>query len=232
MFFKSAEPNFSNLRLERVANLPLHVHRNADAARAGQLFDARSDVHAVAINVAVAMNHVADVNADLEFDPPVGRDVMVALGQGALDFDGALRRFQRAAEFDQESVADGFDFGAVKPRKNFAQQAGDVPRATRERALIVALGQRAVAHHVGEHDGGELALFGLHHQFSLMTISVNNNGQAILSQPKAFCRIADVVVGMISSECALTERQTILARMFQLGVRALTLAARPKRSNL
>ena len=122
MFFKSAEPNFSNLRLERIANLPLHIHGNADAACAGQLFDARSDVDAVAINIAVAMNHVADVNADFEFNPPVGRDVMVALGQGALDFDGALRGFQGAAEFDEESVANGFDLGAVEPGKDFAEE--------------------------------------------------------------------------------------------------------------
>ena len=47
---------------------------------------------------------------------------MVALGQCALDFDGTLGRFQRAVEFDQERVADGFDFRAVEPRKNLAQQ--------------------------------------------------------------------------------------------------------------
>ena len=63
------------------------------------------------------MHHIADVNADLDFDAPVGRHVVVALGQRALDFDGALRRFQRAVELDQESVADRFDLGAVEPRK-------------------------------------------------------------------------------------------------------------------
>ena len=68
------------------------------------------------------MNYIADVNADLELDAPVGRDVMVALGQGALDLDRALRRFQRTAEFYKESVTDCFDFGAVKARKDRAQQ--------------------------------------------------------------------------------------------------------------
>ncbi len=68
------------------------------------------------------MDHVADVNADLEFDPTVGSDVVISFCQGPLDFDGALRRFQRAAEFDQESITDGFDFRSVKPRKDFAQQ--------------------------------------------------------------------------------------------------------------
>ena len=68
------------------------------------------------------MHHVTNVNADLQFDPPIGGHVAIAFGQGALDLDGALGRFQRAVELDQEGVADGFDFGAVEARKDFAQQ--------------------------------------------------------------------------------------------------------------
>jgi len=97
------------------------------------------------------------VNADFEFNPPIGRDVMVALGQGALDFDGALRRFQRAAEFDQESVTDGFDLGTVELGKDFAQEP-TVFFEQFESESIVALGQGAVAHHVSEHDGSEFPL--------------------------------------------------------------------------
>ena len=67
--------------------------------------------------------------------------------------DGALRRFQRAVELDQETVTDRFNFGAVKAGKNFAQQL-PVFLQQFERQLVVALGERAVAHHVGEHDGG------------------------------------------------------------------------------
>ena len=63
------------------------------------------------------MHDVADVNPDFEFDPPVGSDVTVALGQDALDFDGALGRFQGAAEFHEKGVANRFDFHAVKRGK-------------------------------------------------------------------------------------------------------------------
>ena len=42
---------------------------------------------------------------------------MVALGERALDFDGALRRLQRAVELDEERVADGFDLRAVEARE-------------------------------------------------------------------------------------------------------------------
>jgi hypothetical protein len=41
--------------------LPFHIHRNANPARAGECFDARSDIHPVAVNVAVAMHDIADV---------------------------------------------------------------------------------------------------------------------------------------------------------------------------
>ena len=67
------------------------------------------------------MHDVANVNSNLQFDPAIRCDIMVPLGQGPLDFDGALRRFQRAPELDQERVPNSFDFRAVKPRENFAQ---------------------------------------------------------------------------------------------------------------
>jgi len=106
------------------------------------------------------MDNIADVNADLEFDPPVAGNVVVGLGQGALDFDAALRRFQRAAEFHKESITDDFDFGAVKARENLPQQMAMFFEQL-EGEPVVALRQRAVTHHVGEHDGGEFTLFDL-----------------------------------------------------------------------
>jgi hypothetical protein len=39
-----------------------------------------------------------------------------------LNLDRALRRFQRAVELDQKCIADGFNFAAVKARKDFAEQ--------------------------------------------------------------------------------------------------------------
>src|SRR6185436_3606911 len=98
----------------RVPNLPLHIHRDADAARARQRLDARGDVHAVPVNIPAAMHHVADVNADLDLDAPVATHVMIALGQRALDFDAALRGFQGTVELDEEGVADGFNLSAIE----------------------------------------------------------------------------------------------------------------------
>src|SRR3954470_1807141 len=100
------------------------------------------------------MYDVADVNADFKLDPPVGGDVGVALGQAALDFDRALRGFQSAPEFNEKSIADGFDLDAVKTGKNLTEQSAVLFQQL-EGELIITLSQGAVAHHVGEHDGGE-----------------------------------------------------------------------------
>ena len=95
---------------------------------------------------------------------------MIALGQRALDFDRALGRFQRAIEFDQESVTDCFNLGAIEARKGFAEQP-PMFLSQFQRQLVVALRQRGVAHHVCEHDRGELALFaGCAHGPSLTTL--------------------------------------------------------------
>ena len=85
---------------------------------------------------------------------------MVALGERALDFDAALRRLQSAVKLDEERVADGLDLRAVEPGEQRSQQGAMVLEQLL-RELLVALGERAVAHHVGEHDGGQLALFGV-----------------------------------------------------------------------
>lgn len=131
-------------------------------------------------DIALAVNHVADVNADFKFNPPIGRDVMVALGQGALDFDGTLRSLQGAAEFDEESVTDGFDLGSVEPGKDFAKEPTMFFQQF-ESESIVALGQRAVAHHVCEHDGGEFPLphIGAHGSVN-STVRINTaNGEPV-----------------------------------------------------
>jgi len=87
-------------------------------------------------------------------------DVVIALGQRALNFNGALGRFEGALELDQESVADGFNLAAIKPRKQRAQQAPMFFQQL-DRQRLIALRQCAVADHFGEHDGGQFALFGV-----------------------------------------------------------------------
>ena len=104
------------------------------------------------------MDYVADVNADSNLDLAVCGSIGIAMGQCSLDFNRALGCFQCTPEFDQEGVANGFYFRAVKPRKDFAKNLSMFLQQFLGK-FFVALAQRAVADHVGEHDGGQSALF-------------------------------------------------------------------------
>jgi hypothetical protein len=98
------------------------------------------------------MHHVANVNADSNLDLPISRSIGIVFCQGALNRNGALGRFQRAVELDQERVTNGFYFSAVKARKDFPKNFSMFLQQFLGK-LFVPLAQRAVAHHVGEHDG-------------------------------------------------------------------------------
>ena len=69
----------------------------------------RGNVDAIAKNIIVIEDDVADVNSDPEIDPCIGRHVGVPIRHAALDFDRAARRVDCAGEFDQHAVAGGFD---------------------------------------------------------------------------------------------------------------------------
>ena len=53
------------------------------------------------------------MNADAKFDPPIRRNPSVALDEPVLHFDGAARRVDHAAEFDDRTVASALDDAAV-----------------------------------------------------------------------------------------------------------------------
>ena len=79
------------------------------------------------------------------------------LDQRRLDRDGAARCLQRAAELHEEPVAGSFDLVSAVLEKDGPQPALMLGQQI-ERQRFVALRQRAVADHVGEHDRRELAL--------------------------------------------------------------------------
>src|SRR5207247_4754247 len=64
--------------VELVAHLIAHDTADADAARLGERLEAGGDVDAVAIDVVVVADDVADIDADAELDALVGRTIAVA----------------------------------------------------------------------------------------------------------------------------------------------------------
>jgi len=74
-----------------------------------------------------------------------------------LYFDRALHGIQSAFEVDKECISDRLDFRAIVLWKNGTQQPVMFLKDL-ERKRFVLLRQSAVAHHIREHDGGQVAM--------------------------------------------------------------------------
>ena len=73
------------LVLHAIAQMIAHAARHADAAGLGDPFEPCRDVDAVAENVAILDQDIADVDADAKQHPAFRRDRIVGLGQRLLD---------------------------------------------------------------------------------------------------------------------------------------------------
>ena len=92
-----------------------------------------------------------------QFNATLARDIVIAFRKRALD-SSAHGTASRRSELEQESVADGFNLGAMEARQNLAHDATMFLEQL-ESEGFVALRHRAVTDHVGKHNGCELALF-------------------------------------------------------------------------
>src|SRR5205823_14268244 len=101
-----------NIR-ELVADLVAHDPRDADPARFGQCLQPRRDVDAVAIDVVILGDDVAQIDPDAELDSPLDGDAGIALGHRVLHLDRAMHRVDDAGELDEETVTGGLDDAAT-----------------------------------------------------------------------------------------------------------------------
>ena len=164
--------------LHLVAHLPPGVLREANPAGIGNALDPRSDVDPIAHQVAVGLlDHVAEMNADPEFDAFVLRDAGVALGRAALDRDGAAHRVDDAAELDDEAVAGALDHPAVMRPDRRIEKIASQRAQPRERAIFVRPGETAEADDVGGEDRGDFP--GLGHGGARVRIAQDRRRLAI-----------------------------------------------------
>jgi hypothetical protein len=144
--------------VELALDLIVDVAGDADAARLGEALEARRDVDAVAEDVAVLEDDVADVDADAKADAPRFGLGGLALRHAVLDRDRALNRVDRARELDQGAVAGELDHTAVILGGERSRELDPVRLDPRERTGFVQADQPAVAHNVHGHDGRELTI--------------------------------------------------------------------------
>ena len=99
-------------KIDLAPDLPVGVIGQADPARFCNAFKTGSNVDAVAKDIVVIDDDVADVDADAEFDPLILRHRSVLLGHAALDFNGAAYCIDGAGKLDQHAVAGRLDDAA------------------------------------------------------------------------------------------------------------------------
>jgi hypothetical protein len=144
--------------VEPACRILLHPRRYADPAGLGQAFEPGCDVDAIAKDVAVLDDDVADIDPDAPLYAPLGRNRVVALGHARLHLDRAAQRVDDARELDEKAVSAGlYDPAAVLGDLRINQIRAD-PLEPRECTLLVGANQARVAGHVRREDGGEPAL--------------------------------------------------------------------------
>src|ERR1700682_1711554 len=170
--------DIGELHRELVGDLLVDGARDADAADRRDALQTRRDVYAVAEKIAVALDHVADGDADAEAHLPAGRIGRVAGAQAFLDVEGAAHRLDGAGKFGEHGVARGIEnppAGAGDEVVHHRAIGGEPP----QRLLLVFGDELAVAGNVGSENGRD---FSVHR-----TPAASLAGSARLQAPARSC---------------------------------------------
>jgi hypothetical protein len=104
-----------------VGHLFIDCARHAQAAGLCQALEACRDIHAVAEQVTVALNHVPDGNANPEVHLPARGIGKIAGAQAFLHVDRAAHGFDRARELRQDRIARGVEDTAGTARDEIVE---------------------------------------------------------------------------------------------------------------
>ncbi len=151
---------------QTVGNLIAHRRGNADSARLRQRFKPRGDVDAVAEDIVVLNDHVAQIDSDAVEERTRRRHVAIAPGHPFLKFDRAAQRLGDALKFHQQAIAGGLDdaaFAFCDRRVDQLEPHGFQPG---KRPGLVDFHQPAIADHIRGQNRGQPAMhiraFGVH----------------------------------------------------------------------
>jgi hypothetical protein len=106
-------PNVIPADLDLAPHLSIGVVRNANAARLGNAFQPGGDVDAIAKDIVVVYDDIADMDTDPVLNSDLLRDIGILRGHGALDFDRTAGRIDGAGKFHQQAVTGGLDDAAM-----------------------------------------------------------------------------------------------------------------------
>ena len=128
-------------KIEPGSHLAIRVFGEADTVWLRDALQPRSDVDAVAHQVAVALfDDIAQMDADTELDAPLGRQPSIALDHAALDLDRAAHGVDHAAKFDKCAIACPLDDTAVMHGDSRIDQVASECPQSRQCAILIGAG--------------------------------------------------------------------------------------------
>jgi hypothetical protein len=134
-----------------------HCPRDTDPAWLGECFQARRDIDAVAKDVAVFGDDVAQIDADAKPDTPLVWQFGLAVDHSALHLGSAAHRVDDTGEFREQAVAGVLDDVAPVLLDLRIDQLPEVRLEAFVRTLLVRPHQTRIARHIGGEDRGETA---------------------------------------------------------------------------
>ena len=146
------------LEIDLAVYLAIETVRNADPTGLGQGLESCRDVYAVAIDVVALDDHVAQIDANTQYDPGFLGQMIVGCGQGRLQFGGTAYGTDSAGKLDENAIAHDLHDPTFVGGHERCQDFGALFPEGRYRPVFICLHQTAVADDVGQNDGGEAAL--------------------------------------------------------------------------
>src|SRR5262249_39202814 len=120
-------------------------------------FQPRRYIHAVAEDVVLFDDHVAEIDADAEPDAPVLGHLRLALDHPPLDLHGTSDGIHHARELGQEPVAGVLHDPAAVLRDRRIDQSAEVSFQALVRSLLICTHKARIARNIGGEDCGEAA---------------------------------------------------------------------------
>src|ERR1700730_15310245 len=142
---------------ELVADLIAHHPRDADAARFRQTFQSCGHIDAIAEDVVLLNDHVAEIDPNAEGEALILGRFGVALGHAALDLNGTTHRIDHAWKFSEKAIA-GILYRMTAVLLDL--RINELPEMSLEpfvRPLLIRPHQARVPRHIGGEDCSEAA---------------------------------------------------------------------------
>jgi len=146
--FERLGPKVVEIRVHPSAGVSPGVFGQTDSARLRQGLQPRGDIHAVAENIVVLDNDVAEIDADAKLDPLIQRCIGHGMVHRALPSQGAFDGVHHAGKFNQQAVAHQLDHAPPVPVDDRFDGVLAQSIEAGKRACLVIAHQARIANHV------------------------------------------------------------------------------------